>query len=193
MATQGAPWIGKRLPRAKELADFLPGWFHAGNKDTPSPSGYANLKTAAIEIARAPEMERRNLISAYSWAYCESNLDDVVMDAEADYVPRLPKMYVLLRVLFVVPIDHPIGDVRVFVVWNWPPWDAAKHGITQWDLAYPVHADPSGRVLHIELPRMSLVMSGPEPPPYSALDEYDYFSARFHRRSPAEIEALEIW
>jgi hypothetical protein len=174
-----------RLPNAKELGDFLPHWYKASD-DRPSPSGYTNLKTAAIAMVRAPERERRNLISAYSWAYCEPAFGDIHRSSGGD-VPRLSGMYLLLRVLFVVSAHHPIRDVIVYAPWNHPP---RNQGITEWDLSYPVHIDPGERVLRIDPCCTETTFNVGTF--YFALDEYDYFSTRFPRRTVADIEALDI-
>jgi hypothetical protein len=137
---------------------------------------YVNLKTAAVAMARAPEVEQRNVIAAYSWAYCEMAVADG---------PRASGMYLLLRVLFVLPTRYTGSDAATFGSW---PRPAAGPG--EWDLSWPVHIEPGTHALHVEP-----FPSGQrwcDTRPYPALLEYDYFAARFPRRSPAEIEALEI-
>jgi hypothetical protein len=121
---------GRRIPTAKELGELLPDW---------TRSRYA-------------EQERRNVISAYSWAYCEMKM--------ADW-GRASGMFLLLRVLFVVPEGDPFE-------------------------ALPMEA--GGRVLRIGLCCGHRLTYGW----YGAVGEYDAFARRFRRRSPAEIEALEI-
>jgi hypothetical protein len=105
-------------------------------------------------MARTPEKERRNVIAAFSWAYCEPVGRDV---------KRTFGMYLLLRVLFILP---------------------------EGELSGPVHSYESAHVLRIDAPPAQ-----PVPPrtiPYSALWEYDHFSAQFRMRTVAELEALEI-
>jgi hypothetical protein len=58
---------------------------------------------------------------------------------------------------------------------------------TDFDLAWPVHADPRGRVLEIDRSRGTGRHFS-----YNALAEYDYFAKHFRMRSTAEIDALDI-
>jgi hypothetical protein len=104
---------------ARELGELLfqvRGSFHPGSN--------AKLKTAAIAMARAPEQERRNVIAAYSWAYCEH--------AYFPDVARTSGVYLLLRLLFVVEgrdalVAHvdPSGhffDIEPSGRATWPPY-----------------------------------------------------------------------
>jgi hypothetical protein len=141
---------GKRTPTAKELGELLPHWYkgHPQDGDPPGPAGYASLKAAAFAMALAPEQERRNVIAAYSWAYCEMALPDAA---------RASGMFLLLRVLFVVPEG-------------------------------PLHPEAGNRVLRVD-PCCGNRWFGQG---WFPLVEYDAFARRFPRRTPAEIEALEI-
>ena len=106
---------GMRTPTAKELAELLPQWTR-GTWQMGEPPGlaeYRRLKAAALALARAPEQERRNAIAAYSWAYCEVEQPDS---------GRASGMFLLLRVLFVVPERDP---------------------------AWALHAEADGRVLRV--------------------------------------------
>jgi hypothetical protein len=146
---------GQRIPTAKELGELLPDWSRNryGKGKPLGPAEYRRLKAAALALARAPEQERRNVISAYSWAYCEMKL--------ADW-GRASGMFLLLRVLFVVPEEDPLEAP---------------------------HMEAGGRVLRIGPCCDHRLSNGGW---YDAVSEYDAFARRFRRRSPAEIEALEI-
>jgi hypothetical protein len=76
------------LPQARELGEIL---FHVPGK----PADVARLKAAAIAMARASELERREVIDAYSWAYGEFRF---AADAQ-----RGAGMRLLLKILFVTP------------------------------------------------------------------------------------------
>jgi hypothetical protein len=110
------------------------------------------LKAAATALARAPEQEQRNVIAAYSWAYCEMTVADA---------GRASGIFLLLRVLFVVPEADP---------------------------AWSMHAEDGRRVLRVGPCCGNRNFRNW----YYPLGEYDTFVRRFRRRSPAEIEALEI-
>jgi hypothetical protein len=143
-----------RTPKAKDLGELLPHWTR-GRLEEGAPLGpadYMRLKAAAAALARAPEQEQRNVIAAYSWAYCETRIADA---------GRASGMFLLLRILFVVPETDPAWSMR---------------------------AEAGGRVL-----RVGPCCGNREfRYGYDPLGEYDAFASRFRRRSPAEIEALEI-
>jgi len=165
-----------RMPTAKELGDLLPDWW--STRDPRVRLDYVNLKAAALALAHAPEAERRNVISAYSWAYCEMTMPDL---------PRASGMYLLLRILFVLPTRHPSDDTRSFSAWERP---SRGVGDTAWDLSWPVHVDPSGDVAQVD---RCLAWQGRHLIyGYLAYTEYEYFAAQFPLRSPKAIEALEI-
>jgi hypothetical protein len=153
---------------------MLPHWYRRHDVPSASPD-YTKLKTAALALAQASPQELRNVIEAYSGAYCKLGADDA---------PKASGMFLLLRVLFVVPTRVKYG------AWfgNWPRFRGAVRDGGYTDLSWPVHIDPETHVLHVE----------PFPPPtpeccfYHALAEYDYFAAYFPRRSAAEIAALEV-
>jgi hypothetical protein len=164
---------------ANDLADQLPDWESTG--DPSVTINYKGLKAAAIKMARAPECVRRAIIGSYCRAHCKTNHPDF---------SKASGMFLLMRVLF---IPHPTSD-RGEKHDSWvrrsdlhSPDSAMA---TEFDPAWPVHADPSGRVLEID--RCLGSSSHGSGIGYDALDEYDYFAKRFRRRTPAEIEALEI-
>lgn len=139
---------------------------------------YPDLKAAAILLASAPESARRALVEAYSREYCEIRMPefcaggfvvarypDWIYRTRAD-IPKASGMYVLLRVLFVVPPDY---------------WRTYSGG--------SVHVDPGAHVLRIKRWNVTEVRKDNA---YRATWEYDYFATHFPRRSRAAIEALEI-
>lgn len=139
-----------RTPTAKELGELLPQWTRG---EPLGPSDYMRLKAAALALARAPEQERQNVITAYGWAYCEMSLPDA---------GRASGMFLLLRVLFVVPEGGAVSATHVL---------------------------DGGRILIVRPCCGNRQFSAGD---YNPLFEYDTFAERFRRRSPAEIEALEI-
>lgn len=162
--------------RAKELGGILPHWCKAA-EDPPGPTDYANLKPAALAMARASERERRNVIAAYEQAFCSRTSPDG---------SKSSGMFLLLRVLFIVPTRVSGSDIRFYGGWAHPP---RAPGATWTDLSWPVHIDPYTHVLHVEPPVLQWERCSGA---YWALQEYDYFAQNFPRRSPEEIEALAI-
>lgn len=166
---------------ASDLADQLPDWESTG--DPSVTIDYKGLKAAAIKMTRAPECVRRAIIESYCRAHCKTNHPDF---------SKASGMFLLMRVLFVVPSRHPASDARKHHSWTHPsflrpPGSAVE---TEYDLAWPVHADPGGRVLEID--RCLGSSSHGSGIGYDALHEYIYFEERFPRRTPADIDALEI-
>jgi hypothetical protein len=165
---------------ASELADELPDW--SSTESSSANLDYEGLKAAAIKVASAPFCVRGAVIEAYSKEYCEP--------ARAD-LPRASGMYLLLRVLFVLPTDHPIKDAQMFSGWAHPARDEAQR-TSKWDLSWPVHANPRENVLEIE--RCQGFPGSGGYVRYWAEDELEYFAIKkhFRMRTPAEIDALEI-
>jgi hypothetical protein len=131
---------------------------------------YRGLKAAAIKMAHAPECVQRAVIKAYPRQYGS---------------PKLSGLYLLLRVLFVLPSDDRTSG-GVFSPWSRPVVMKAKQTGT-WNYQWPVLVNPQTRVIHIE--RCENKVGG-----YAAIEEYQWFKStlRFPTRTPAEIEALEI-
>jgi hypothetical protein len=150
------------------------------------------------------------LIEAYSRVYCDLSGHDfgvcgksvltVGLDPRVTPRPRANPhyaagMFVLLRVLFVLPAHYPEADARGFSWWmqKWPAGGlAARKASTERDLAWPVHEVAGGRVLLVDHFGGPGYQMGPPSPYYLALAEYDWFAAHFPRRTPEEIDALEI-
>lgn len=196
------------LPTASELAALLPNWYCSS--PSGAPIDYTGLKAVAIVMADAPEEDQRSLIREYSRAYCDSSLRDFgacdrskrievrdpawAMWSRAD-PHKAAGLFLLLRVLFVLPAHYPSADARGFTWWiqKWPAGGAAAlKASTETDLAWPVHEVAGGRVLlvdHFDGPGYHM---GPPLPYYRALAEYDWFAAHFPRRAPEVIDALEI-
>lgn len=160
---------------ANDLADQL--------SDLESPHDpavtidFKGLKAAAITMARAPVCVRRSVIASYCREYCKENNPNF----------KASGMFLLMRVLFVVPSRHPTDDARKHHSWSRPSFlrPPGSPAQTESDLAWPVYADPAGRVLEIvQVPGRGSY--------YSALREYDYFAERFPMRTSVEIDALEI-
>lgn len=196
------------LPTSAELAALLPDWYCSS--PARAPIDYTGLKAAAVVVASASEEAQRSLIREYSRAYCDSSLRHLggcdrsklieVRDPAWAMRPRADPhkaagMFLLLRVLFVLPAHYPSADARGFTWWmqKWPAGGAAAlKTSTKRDLAWPVHEVAGGRVLlvdHFDGPGYRM---GPPLPYYLALAEYDWFASRFPRRTPEEIDALEI-
>ena len=166
---------------ASELADELPDW--SSTEDPSVDLDYDGLKAAAIKVASAASCVRWAVIETYSKEYCEPTRIDLA---------KASGMYLLMRVLFVLPSDYPIKDVHVYSTWSHPVRTKAER-TSKWDLSWPVHAKPGENVLEIERCQ-GFPGSGRPYRPYDALTEYRYFrmEKHFRMRTPAEIEALEI-
>jgi hypothetical protein len=165
---------------ASELADELPDW--SSTEDPSVNLDYDGLKAAAIKIASAPNCVKSAVIETYSKEYCEPARTDL---------PKASGMYLLLRVLFVLPTDYPIKDVHTFSTWAHPV-NAEAEKTSKWDLSWPVHAKPGENVLEIE--RCQGFPGNSTFTRYQAFTEFLYFwnMNRGHTRTPAEIHALEI-
>lgn len=186
----------ERLLSARELGDLLPDW--SLTADEHMVVDYAGLKAAAIALARMPADARRITIIAYSRAYCDlpwiaahcatGGVDRDGRDhvwPEADF-RKASGMYVLLRVLFVLPARYPASEREKFTGWmRMPP----RQGDDD-EVLWPVHADSSGHVLLVE--RCEGFRGRVEASVYRAMDEYDYFLSRYPMRTPVMLEALDI-
>lgn len=207
--------VAARLPSASELAECLPDWTKTIDRAV-SPD-YACLKEAAIALAGASERARRSLVEAYDQAYCQIRLPvpqeycaaigggwhdawfgDGVHTTRSDQ-PRASGMYLLLRVLFVLPTRYPGDSPRQSAPWGtrYPGRDRYGGGSSSplvVDVAWPVHEQPSAHLLLIDrCPHLAMEAAGQFPAiSYHAWSEYAWFTAHFPRRTPAEIEALDI-
>ncbi|HZF48096.1 MAG TPA: hypothetical protein VE093_05575 [Polyangiaceae bacterium] len=140
---------------------------------------YGGLKTAAIKMASTPECVRRAVLKAYSERY-----------GTPPNLPKLSGMYLLMRVLFVLPSDHPTtSNVGIFTPWSRPVVMEAQQ-TKKWNYQWPVHVNPNGHVLEIERCQGTGEHSGG----YAVIQEYHWLRTerRFPMRSAAEIEVLKI-
>ena len=166
---------------ASELADELPDW--SSTEDPSMNLDYEGLKAAAIKIASAPSCVQYAVIETYSKEYCEPYRTDL---------PKASGMFLLLRVLFVLPTDlYPREEVHTFSGWSHPIHAEAKK-TSKWNLSWPVLAKPGENVLEIE--RCQGFPGSGTFKRYAAMTEFRYFRIEkvFRMRTPAEIEALEI-
>jgi len=202
--------VAARLPSASELAECLPDWTKTIDRAV-SPD-YACLKEAAIALAGASERARRSLVEAYDQAYCQIWLPlppdycaaigggwhdtwfgDGAHTTRSDQ-PKASGMYLLLRVVFALPMRYPAGTAQKFSGFvtprdNPPEKDAVPP--TEPYLSWPVREDPDAHVLWIE--RCLGYRGTTYVSVYHAIDEYDHVSfAHFPMRTRAQIEALEI-
>lgn len=191
----------RALVSARELSEILPDWTLTGDKQMSLDT--AGLKEAALLWLNGYQ---RDLVIAYSRAYCDlpfvadhcavSSVNNGTPD------PRWPEanfrkasgMYLLLRVVFALPMRYPAGTAQKFSGFvtprdNPPEKDAVPP--TEPYLSWPVREDPDAHVLWIE--RCLGYRGTTYASVYHATDEYDYVSfAHFPRRTRAQIEALEI-
>ena len=177
------PLPSERRALASELADELPDW--SSTEDPSVNLDYEGLKAAAIKIASAPSCVQFAVIETYSKEYCEPARIDL---------PKASGMYLLMRVLFVLPTDYPIKDVHTFSTWAHPVHAEAER-TSKWDLSWPVHAKPGENVLEIERCQgFPGSRANNTYKTYRAFAEFRYFwnIKRGRTRTPAEIEALEI-
>jgi CubicO group peptidase (beta-lactamase class C family) len=170
---------------ANDLANLLPDWPSTmGNWQKPGSvrPDYGGLKAAAIKLARAPQCVHRAVIESYNRAY-GGGLAYIEYD-EA----KTSGLFVLMRVLFRLPTHYTGSDVRAYGWWYRP---SRKVGAEKgFDMSWPVHEDPSGRVLEINWYRGAGMAGGGLN--YDAVREYAYLAERFPMRTVAEIQALEI-
>jgi hypothetical protein len=168
---------------ASDLADGLPDWSSTENSSVDLD--YNGLKAAAIKLASAPSCAQLAVIETYSKEYCEPARIDL---------PKASGMFLLLRVLFVLPTDYTKKGAEMFSTWSYPARDEAQRTL-KWDLSWPVHAKPGENVLEIErcqgFPGSRTNTSYRT---YQASAEFRYFRLPTvsRMRTPAEIEALEI-
>jgi hypothetical protein len=157
---------------------MLPDWSSTENASVSLD--YRGLKAAAIKMASAPECMQRAVIKAYSHKY----------NRRPD-LPKLSGLYLLMRVLFVVPSDRTMKkNVGVFSPWSRPVvLEAEQTG--KWNYLWPVRVDPHGHGLEIERCQGIGEHSGGH---YAAIQEYHWLKSdlRFPMRAAAEIDALEI-
>ncbi len=178
------PW--SPLPRelralADEIAEDLPDW--SSTEDPDVDIDYEGLKAATVKIARAPSCVKLAVIETYSKEYCAVGRPDL---------PKASGLYLLMRVLFVLPTDYPIKDVHNFSGWSHPIHAEAER-TSKWDLSWPIHAK-SENVLEVERYQGFPGGDSNTYKVYWAFDEFQYFwkLTRGRTRTPAEIEALEI-
>jgi hypothetical protein len=164
------------------LTDELPDWSSTENPDVDVD--YEGLKATAIRIANAPYCVQRAVIETYSKEYCAVGRPDLA---------KASGMFLLLRVLFELPTDHPFKDSRWFTTWSYPARDESLR-TSKWPLSWPVHARPGEKVLEIERSQGFPGGNNNTYKVYWAFDEFQYFwkLTRGRTRTPAEIEALEI-
>jgi hypothetical protein len=168
---------GEILRLTDELAEELPDWTSTVNPSVSLNDG--GLKAAAIKMASTPECVRRAVIKAYSERY-----------GTPPDLPKLSGMYLLMRVLFVLPSDHSTtSNVGTFTPWSRPVVVEAQQ-TRKWNYQWPVHVNPNGHALEIERCQGIGGHSGG----YALTQEYHWLRTerRFPIRSVAEIEVLEI-
>ena len=177
-----APLPSELRALADELADKLPDW--SSTQDSSVNLDYESLKAAAIKFASAPFCVQSAVIETYSKEYCEPGRTNL---------PKASGMYLLLRVLFVLPTDYPKEDAERFSTWSYPLREEALR-TSKWDLSWPVHQKPGDNVLEIERCQGFPGGDNNTYKVYQAFDEFRYFrTPKVSRmRTPAEIEALEI-
>jgi hypothetical protein len=164
---------------ANDLADLLPNWESTGqNRQKPGSVrvDYGGLKAAALKMARTPRCVHLPVIESYNRAY-GGGLAHIEYD-EA----KTSALFVLMRVLFKLPTHYTAND------WGYGWWYRPRGHDD--DISWPVHEDPSGRVLEIDWYAGAGMIGGGLN--YDAVREYEYFAERFPMRTPAEIQALEI-
>jgi hypothetical protein len=158
---------------ANELAKKLPDW--SSTVDPSVTLDYTGLKEAAIWIASAPE--------CVQWAVIEASAP-LDRSASPSKNPMLPGMFLLMRVLFVLPNPDPSTYFRS------DSWSRPEKKTGGWNYQWPVLVNPHEPILEIErcqgAPNSRAM--------YGALSEFAWFKLdrRFRMRTPAEIEALTI-
>lgn len=159
------------------LMNQVPPW--SSWQGPPETYPLDKLKEVALFLLEQPEHNHRHIIIMYQ-TYIEVRS---WKDGAFEDVPPASKLYLLLRLLFQVPEEHPSDDSRFFGDWIGIP--AGPHqrdpDNTFTNLLWPLGYEDHNLVLKASY----LNYRGF---PYSGLAEYDYFSSRFQLREKPELK-----
>ncbi len=156
---------------AIEIRDELPDW--TSTVDPAVHLDYRGLKAAAIKMAGMPECVQRAVVREYPRHAKKA---------------KLSGLFLLMRVLFVLPSDRAGRGMSIYSSWQRPVWEAGEQ-TQRWDYQWPVHVHPERGV--IEIKHCREIVPGAH---YHALMEFHAWMTEWHfpMRTRAEIEALEI-
>lgn len=149
-------------PIGRLIDEAIPAW--TGGYDAPRSQ---QLRSVASELTTIPTAQLRESIGIYYRVFAGTE----------EEVDALSKVYLLLRVLYNLPVNADRSMVKVYGGWIHPSID--NPGITGFNLSWPVTATgigPSAKIL------VTGVFGGYLGRAYDAVGELDYFNANFPRR-----------
>jgi hypothetical protein len=170
-------WIMEGIPALGST------WVYGGERSPP-----CELRQAARFVLGQPEFIRYLLIAVYDgYLHGRSDLVTTYNSWVADsrhipdnYTRDAFKLFILLRLLFDVPQDHPAEDSRRIGVWVELPPSQGLCADNSCDLLWPLEYQDDHLVLRDV--RLAAVASR-----YRGLAEYDYFASRFSFRSSDDL------
>jgi hypothetical protein len=128
------------------------------------------LKRVAIFVLEQPTEDRRRMIAMYG-AY-EQNQSDANVKFD---------LYVLLRLLFEIPVEHPEEDTKLFKpIWMPGPPECING---KCNLLWPLDTQ-DGQLVLVDVPS-GYSSTGL---PYNKVKDYDYFVSRFSFRSVQDLQ-----
>lgn len=154
-----------------KLIDRLPAW--SKTIDPKYQQNYPGLELLALEFLTLPPEARRAEVQAYSTQYCFPRFD----------LEKASGLYLLLRIVFELPSQHPRSLAQVFGGWLHPSIGMES---SFFDLSWPVKIETEADIVKIER------FQGYSGKGYDALGEYDYFVAHFPLRQKETLERLRI-
>ena len=154
-----------------KLADRLLAW--SKTIDPKYQQNYTGLESLALEFITLSPEARRAEVQAYSAQYCFPRFD----------LEKASGLYLLLRIVFELPSQHPRQLAQVFGGWLHPSIGVES---PYFDLSWPVKIEAGTDIVKIER------FQGYSGKGYDAIGEYDYFVAHFPLRQKETLERLMI-
>lgn len=152
-----------------KLADRLPAW--SNTIDPQYQQNYTGLESLALEFMTLSPEARRAEVQAYSAQYCFPRFD----------LEKASGLYLLLRMVFELPPQHPRQLAQVFGGWLHP---SIGVGSPYFNLSWPVKIEAGTDIMKIER------FQGYSGKGYDAIGEYDYFVAHFPLRRKETLPEL---
>ncbi len=153
------------------LEGRLPDW--SKTVDPNYRPDYSNLKIIALQFLSLAPQEQKAEIEAYSKRWCFPEFD----------LGKASGLYLLLRIVFVLPSKQPREKAKVFGSWLHP---SIGEDSPYFDLAWPVLANTEKQIMTVER------CQGYAGRPYNAAEEYAYFIQHFPLRAKESIEGYSI-
>jgi hypothetical protein len=145
---------------------------------------YTQLKSVAVEFTGLSPEARKALVKCYSNQYSFPNFD----------LEKASRLYLLLRVVFDLPSNHPRAKAKIFGGWLHP---SIGEETTSFNLSWPVRVEtvelkPDAKQMSTrELMKIARFL-GYFGKGYEAIGEYEYFAKNFPFRKKEQIEKLEL-